>query len=212
MGEKLGVYPICDTDFWIKLFCLIKKVKVDLTRCKHECLYVPDAVRFELNKKKIEEHVLSSESLSFLRDKLKLNEVYIMNILDSGMFDDKERKYILRAFSSHQIAYSSKEKSFRRSHNLGEKVSLIYAAAKKLPVVLSDDGGAKSFRSIHFKNIEVYNVKEALCNMYGYSNIDAQKYIDLVRKHEDDCEKSNLKSQSVLGQYKKMLLEKEKNN
>lgn len=175
-SEQIG-YPICDTDIWIKV-CKVDNVNLIYQRFSN--IFISDAVGFELNQKKNDYPSEFRKPLEMFRNEIKKENVIIMHLSNGAMFNEKEKKFVLKKFNEHGIFYDEKKKQFIcRKKNLGEMVSAIYAAVHRLPVILSDDEGCNSFVNNNYKFLQVINFR-GLVESYGYSRGKIEQCIRLA--------------------------------
>ncbi|PNT91573.1 hypothetical protein [Clostridium thermosuccinogenes] len=184
-------YPICDTDIWIDLSKVSKNYIIFNV---YEKAFLSDAVVFELKNKSIDNEQVFKCALDAYKTEKNKGNVYRLDINDSNIFDENEKRVVKKLFVDNDIEYDDSKKCFKRKKHLGEKVSLIYAAVLKLKVLLCDEreSGIERHRSdikLSFGNkfpyIQIVRLKELLLRS-GHTEESAYQIIDQAKKHQQE--------------------------
>lgn len=160
--------PICDTDIWIKS-CKYKEIyKKELIFDIYENVFMPDAVRQELGRKRDEEDEFKEDFKLGLQHFAieNTNRLRIIRSYDEKFFNEEEIQALDREFLEKGIIYDRNEKRYKGTKSgLGEKVTLIMAAILEIPIILSDDNhcrkGAKVMK-IEYPYLNVINFYDLL--------------------------------------------------
>ena len=201
---ELKKFPICDTDFWIKI---CKITKCDILFTKYSKALFSDAVVFELQMK-VERN---KDEFSCAMKEYNIGEskgrVIRIGFNSPNYFSTKEKKVVEKMFVDNKIEFDSESNCYIEKRHLGEIVSLIYAAVLNLEILLSDDGGtSRHAAELNFPYIKIIKLRQFFIDS-GFSAkkanelcIEANKSLDekvLEKELEDNFSKGIYKTKSL---------------
>lgn len=194
-------YPICDTDVLVNC-CKVSRIEnlFDL----YSKINISDAVFQEINHNKNKNIKKSGD---FKKD-LKKNYFgkthnHLNNMLNNGQanlieyykIDENKRSTIDILLFEQNISYDKTNNCYELYENLGETVSIIYAAVLRINVVLSDDRDSLDFAD-RFHGLKVIRLEEILKKI-GIEDPDELAETYVLSKQDDPIE-----AKEVLVNYK----------
>lgn len=210
----LNEYPICDTDIFYKL-CKCKKDSQLFEIYKK--INFADVVYQEIannsgnnSKKDSVEKVYFKKTLKELNKRIKDKLANIINYFQQDL--EKKRlidKYLLK----ENIMYDYEKRQYILQKDIGEKVSIIYAAVLGIKIILSDDNGSKDFVK-KFLRVNVEDLMKVLkkiglteSEMIQYKFIanykDSQYAIDTIEYYEKNGKVKGFFDSKLILDYKK---------
>ncbi|GAA0078904.1 hypothetical protein UT300005_32830 [Clostridium sp. CTA-5] len=155
-------YPICDSDLIIKL-CKCKKYSELFEYYK--IINFTDAVYQEIcsnlklsQNKNVDLNFAFNKAFNVINDNREKGKAKIINLFEQN---SDIVKIINKHLRNENIIYDNVKKQYVLGEDLGEKVSIIYAAVLGISIILSDDKGSKEFVK-KFMRVKVIRLNEVL--------------------------------------------------
>ncbi|MGG7211310.1 hypothetical protein [Clostridium baratii] len=172
-------YPICDTDIWVKNAKHKEFYLKDLIFNKYEKIYMCDAVRQEIGRKRNDERKRDFELAKKEYDICNAGKcINMLKLNDKSIFDEEKRLAIERELSNYRIVYDDKEGRYKsRTSDLGETVTVVVASMLGIPIVLCDESKASSI-IWKYKYLDVRNIVDLLKMHHG----NDEEYLQQIRR------------------------------